>query len=102
MRKSAYSNDGDPFGHGEAEAAEGAVLAGRVGQQTNGGEEADPVEKERDHECTQKDAVVANVLREILQLGVGRRRRLIEESQLPEIDIKTRSKNGQEREKSLH
>ena len=46
----AYSNDSDPFGHAKAEAGESAVFAGRVGQETNGGEKTDPVEEERDHE----------------------------------------------------
>jgi hypothetical protein len=80
----AYSNDGDPFGHGQAKAAEGTVLAGSVRQQANGGEESDPVEEECNHERAQEYAIVANVLREILQLCVGR---LIEESQLKYKEI---------------
>lgn len=43
----AYPNYEDPFDEGEAEARDGPVAARSRGGQTEGEEEADPVEEER-------------------------------------------------------
>jgi hypothetical protein len=57
-----YSNYGDPFGHWQTESTQSSIFTGSVWQQTNGGEKADPVEKERDHESAQEHALAAHVL----------------------------------------
>jgi hypothetical protein len=66
----SYSHNSDPLGHGQPEPTQRTVLARRVRQQTYRGKEADPVKKERNHERAQEYAIVAYVLRDVLQLGV--------------------------------